>query len=245
MNGDIALRLCRLTATAGRSILILFLICLSTAIASERGGNKPDSTRTTIDLRLDSVVNPVHYPQEFTVAALYATGTADVTQSYGGALILDYMRFSPLVLRGAFQCSKLRATVADVDRHDVVAFEIDADALIHASGGRMRPYVGAGLTYYSNSSPLKEGPKNYGGPYDEMTPISYDFGSGFAAHVRCGVKVHVVKAISLYLDARYSATTPQVEYEVITYPSYERFDRKSGFDMDRLCMTVGLTFTRH
>jgi len=170
----------------------------------------PDSSRS-ISIDLGEITADTTHASEISFFGLLFTSTDDTKVGFGGAVLYDYLRYAPLVLRGGVQIGRSQINTDELLEADFVTIGFDADVLYHPMAGRFRPYAGLGLTLYHNFWPTDRGPRGWIGPYDEYTPSAYDYGTGLAPHARAGGKYGLSRKVSLAIDVRYSYARPSAE----------------------------------
>jgi len=170
----------------------------------------PDSSRS-ISIDLGDIPADTTRASEIGLLGLLFTSTDDTKVGFGGAVLYDYLRYAPLVLRGGVQIGRSRIDTDELLEADFVTIGFDVDVLFHPVGRRFRPYAGLGLTLYHNFWPTDRGPRGWIGPYDEYTPSAYDYGTGLAPHIRAGGKYGLSRRVSLALDFKYTYSRPSAE----------------------------------
>jgi hypothetical protein len=199
-----------------RKWFCLVLLCaLLVPTAGIRAGDldKPlgaDSARS-INIDLGNIRADTTYASEIGFFGLLFTSTEDTKIGFGGAVLYDYLRFAPLVLRGGVQVGRSQINTDEMLGADFVTLGFDVDVLFHPVDRGFRPYAGLGLTLYYNFWPTDRGPRGWIGPYDEYTPSAYDYGTGLAPHVRAGGKYGLSRTVSLALDFKYTYARPSAE----------------------------------
>nr|MBN2278601.1 hypothetical protein [candidate division Zixibacteria bacterium] len=185
-----------------------------------------------------------HAYYEFGLAFLTGTGTHDVRHGLGGDFLIDYVRFSPLIINSGLYLNWSRLHTPYLDDKPFVSAQVDLDALIRPEIGRFKPYLGGGLTFYYNSWTTDESPwPPVMGPYDETVGHKvYKYGSGLTLNVRAGSQFKISRRISIFLDSRYLHAHPSVKTNVYNFSTLEEYTETNKYDMRTVLFSIGVVF---
>ena len=172
----------------------------------------------------DEDKKPTHW--QVGILGLLSTGSDDNKNGYGGALLLAYDKFCPVVLRLTphLYWSEFERILPG---ENILSLNADLDMLFISSFGYFKPYAGLGINYYNNYWPTDEPVRKYEiGGYDEFTQtIKYDYGSGWAQHLRAGIQIVTDLNLSFVLDLKF--TNIRTEMPVLYH--YSNGDERKGY----------------
>ncbi len=204
-------------------INIIFFTLIGT-VRSEEKYKQSDSLEFKLFYEDDESKKPTHW--QIGAMVSFAMGSDDNKTGFGGALLISYDRFCPVVLRFTPQ---LYWTEFEriLPGENILSLNADLDVLISPLTDNFKPYAGIGLNYYNNYWPTDKPVQKYQiGGYDEFTQtIKYDYGSGWAQHLRTGIQIVTDWNLSFILDLKF--TNIRTEMPVIYH--YSNGDERKGY----------------
>jgi len=224
-------------------LIVSSALVLSAPGARAEGLDKPvgpDSSRS-ISIDLGDITADTTQASEIGLLGLLFTSTEDTKAGFGVAVLYDYLRYAPLVLRGGVQIGRSQINTNELLEADFVTIGFDVDVLYHPVGRRLRPYAGLGLTLYHNFWPTDRGPRGWIGPYDEYTPSAYDYGTGLSPHVRAGGKYGLSRKVSLAADFKYTYARPSAEITLRYDLTGDEQLQKVRYDQRVATLMLGVT----
>ena len=221
---------------------LLLLTCGGTpAFADGTGDREATDSVRAIEMQLNDLKPDSASHSEIVICGLGTTSTDDTKAGYGAAVLFDYARFEPVVLRAGLQVVRSQINTDKLHQADFLAFAFDLSCLISPGRHRFRPYAGLGVTIYTNLWPTDRGPTGWIGPYDEYTPSEYDYGSSLAAHLRAGNKLRVSRKVSVCFDLKCTYSRPTADITL----RYDQIDQElhQAVKYDQRIFTLLLGFS--
>lgn len=162
---------------------------------------------------------------QFGIMGNLSSGSSDLKNGYGGALLSAYNRFSPVVLRfipNGYWTKFERILPGD----NFISINLDLDILLSSSFEIFRPYSGFGLNFYSNTwSADKPAGLHEFGPYSELTQSAfYDYGKGIAPHLRLGLQIVTERKINFIIDVKIT----NIKSEIPVIYHYNNGEERQG-----------------
>ncbi|MFH1373647.1 MAG: hypothetical protein ABII79_07625 [bacterium] len=217
-----------------------------TAIAAGDGGDARARGERVIRMSLPQTNADTSSNFEAGTALVFVPATDDISEGYGLAVVIDYTRLSPLILRGVPQVFWYELNLADLPKQKFASLSADVDLLLRVPGSEVRPYFGGGFSAYSNMWPTDEPATGESAPYDDATLESYhDFGQGLAWHLRAGSDFRFSQRVWLRLDFKYSYARPELDLEIIDQVTGENSRRARQYDMTGPTVMLGVNWTLH
>lgn len=177
---------------------------------------------------------------EATIGPLWTASTDDIKSGFGGTFILDYTRFSPAIIRGDLQLTWHKFKDSLFENARFVALLVELDILFRPDFEFVRPFAGAGLSFYYNSYPSEEYCGEFTlGPYDESHTCNYEYGSGFTGNLVAGSIFRITDRLGIALQGKYIFARPGFEYTLYEFPD-EESKVKDSYSMRNFTVMFGL-----
>ncbi len=177
---------------------------------------------------------------EASLGPLWGSSTDDIKSGFGGTFILDYTRFSPVLIRGDMQLTWHKFKDSLFENAKFVSLLVELDFILRPDFEFIRPFAGAGLSFYYNSYPADEYCGEFTlGPYDESHTCNYEYGSGLTGNLVAGSIFRITNKLGILIQGKYLFARPGFEY-VLYDPSDGESKVKDSYNMRNFTIVLGL-----